>query len=180
MDLKQLTKTIKELELRVSKLEETSGKRPLPIERVPNAYVLMVDTLETEDDLVIVGVIHMLPNRGKSHSRPVSDARLSKDSAGVATIRTIGASLSTIMTYCPEKLTIYTGLDTSLRSEGIAKVLCDDLKILSQQFPVEVEVGIPPGFKEEIKSLMLQAELEYIRQKEKVDVTACPRSSKDS
>jgi hypothetical protein len=180
----------------LQELQEIKGlltpKKPLhrPFERVPHAYTLMIDMAPSEDELWIVGLIHMLPDRGKSKSTEVTGTSLHRVGQMEALLATLGANLKTVVTYCPEKLVVYTDVPalkmileeeevqhTSKRSLELAGHLREDLAAVRRMFPVEVKVGIPEGHKEEIKSLIAQAELEYIRQKEKDDVAEHNRNN---
>lgn len=196
-EVKQLKSTIAELQASIAELRKAlpclepnaenccidQGKmpcdqlqsRPPPTTVIPNTYVLLVDSMPTEDNRTVVGVIHILPaHRGRKNTTVV-DTRITKANQYDAALRMIGGSLRVIITHCPEKLVIYLKdqqtVDMLDSIEDLAKDVKADLQAVQEQFPVEIKAGIPKGFDEEIKSLMLQAEFEYIRQKEKANVT---------
>ena len=190
MDLKKLTKLFHELESRVEALEKAANKRSLPPEQTPNTYVLMVDATDIDEATCAVATIHVLPNRGKARQPPVVNTNIMRGNCGAAILRTVGATLRTVVTHCPEKLTLYVGhegvcaaidgRDQLKDGQHIADMLSEDIDALRKQFPIELKWGIPEGFKEDIKSLISQAELEYIRQKEKSNVVESSRSSENS
>ena len=191
--LADISATLAEMQQRPCQIKKHKQALERPFEDVPHTYSLMLDTAVTQDDLCIVGIIHLLPDRGKAHGKQVTDAALHFRTPTHALLSTIGVNLKTIITYCPEKLVIYTGsklIEKVLKHQKVkikdpkekqmADYLVKDIDALAEMFPVEVRHGIPEGHKNEIKSLLAQAELGYIRQKEKSDGTGNTRNRTDN